>query len=241
MRLDQWLVEHRVYASRARARDAILRGEVVISGRPASKPGQLVEPGDTVVVDDPARGYVSRSALKLAAALDAFALAPDGRDCLDVGASTGGFTQVLLQRGAARVVALDVGHGQLAPTIAADPRVIAMEGVNARDLKPAALPYAPNAVVADVSFISLKLVPPAVLALAAPQAFGVFLVKPQFEVGREHVGKGGLVRDGQAALAAVAGIEAVVSDLGCRLLGRIASPIAGGDGNQEYLIGVRRD
>ncbi|MDR3373646.1 MAG: TlyA family RNA methyltransferase [Ancalomicrobiaceae bacterium] len=239
-RLDQWLVEHGVYASRARARDAILRGEVLVSGRPAAKPGQIVEAGDAVEVSDPARGFVSRSALKLAAALDAFSLSPEGADCLDVGASTGGFTEVLLQRGAARVIALDVGHGQLAPSIAGNPRVISMEGVNARELTPGDLPYQPNLIVADVSFISLKLVLPPVLALATAAAAGAFLIKPQFEVGRQHVGKGGLVRDEAVALAAVSGIEALVQSLGWRLLGRTPSPIAGGDGNREYLIGVRR-
>lgn len=235
-RLDQLLVERGLYASRARARDAILRGQVQVAGKPVDKPGQMFAPDVELASEDPAARYVSRSALKLKAALDAFDISVTGRRCLDVGASTGGFTQVLLEAGAGHVTAIDVGHGQLVAEIAADPRVTAIEGLNARDLTLAHLPAAPEIVVADVSFISLKLALPPALELATSGATGVFLVKPQFEVGRDHVAKGGLVKDRGLALAAVDGIAAFLEAAGWRVIGHIASPIAGGDGNQEYLI-----
>jgi len=240
IRLDQLLVDRRLYASRARARDAIARGEVRVTARVIDKPGQLVATDAEIAVSDPAAGYVSRSALKLKGALAAFAIDVAGRRCLDIGASTGGFTEVLLEAGASAVVAIDVGHGQLAPSIAADPRVTAIEGLNARDLVSAHLPFAPEVVVADVSFISLKLALPPALALVPAGAVGVFLVKPQFEVGRAHVGKGGIVRDVSVAEAAVDGIAAFLVASGWLVEGRIASSIAGGDGNQEYLIVARK-
>lgn len=240
LRLDQLLVVRGLYESRARARDAVERGEITVAGRVETKPGALVAEDAAIVSSDPAARYVSRAALKLIAALDAFGIAPAGRACLDIGASTGGFTQALLERGARTVVAIDVGHGQLHAAVAADPRVTAIEGLNARDLSADRLPEPPDLIVADVSFISLRLALPPALRLAAPDAQGVFLVKPQFEVGREGIGKGGIVRDPAAAEAAVAGIEAFLAGEGWSLLGRVPSPIAGGDGNREWLVGAAK-
>lgn len=241
-RLDALLVARGFFDSRARARDAVLRGTVTVAGRTAERPGQSVAGDAEIAVADPARHYVSRAALKLVHALDAFGLAVAGRQALDIGASTGGFTQVLLERGAACVTALDVGHGQLHPTLAGDPRVRPLKGVNARALSPADLDgTAPDLVVCDVSFISLRLALPPALALAAPRADGVFLVKPQFEVGRAALGKGGVVRD--AALARGAA-EAVAGWLdgrsGWRVAGLVDSPVAGGDGNREFLLVAAR-
>ncbi len=239
-RLDVALVRLGLSATRARAADAIRRGEVRIDGVVAAKPGQTIAPDAAVTIDDPAAVWVSRAALKLTGALDRFDLSVAGCDCLDVGASTGGFTQVLLARGAARVTAIDVGHGQLAAEIAADPRVIAIEGLNARDLAATHLPAPPDVVVADVSFISLALALPPALDLAASGALGVFLVKPQFEVGRDHVGKGGLVRDEAAALASVDRIAALLADHGWREIGRAEAAIRGGDGNREFVLAARK-
>jgi len=182
--------------------------------------------------------FASRGAHKLTHALDTFAIDPAGAMALDVGASTGGFTDVLLKRGAARVIALDVGHDQLVPALREDPRVIVMEGVNARALAAGDLAYAPDLLVFDVSFISLTKVLPACVALAAPGARLAALVKPQFEVGREAIGKGGIVRDRAAAKAAVDRVGETLAALGWREIGRTPSPIAGGDGNSEFLIGA---
>ncbi|MET0597421.1 MAG: TlyA family RNA methyltransferase [Mesorhizobium sp.] len=242
-RLDELLVSRGMFQTRSRARDAILRGTVRVDGSPAVKPGQLVADGALLTVDDPASRYVSRAALKLLAGLDRFGLDPRGAEALDIGASTGGFTQVLLERGAAHVTALDVGHGQLAPLLAADPRVTAREGVNARELTAATLDgRTPNFLVADVSFISLELALPPALRLAAPGALGLFLVKPQFEAGRAMIGKGGLLRD-PAAGEAVAEARSAWLDAfpGWRALGLVLSPIEGGDGNREFLLAGAKD
>jgi len=240
-RLDVALVERGFLPTRARARDAILRGRVTVEGKPVTRPALTVPAGAAIAVDDPAAEYVSRGALKLAAALDAFGFTADGLVALDVGASNGGFTQVLLERGAKRVFAVDVGHGQLDPRLAADPRVVAREGLNARELTAADLGEPVDAVVVDVSFISLRLVLPPVLALARPRAWGVFLVKPQFEVGRKNLGKGGVVRDSALAKQTAADIaEWLDRDLDWPSIGIVPSPISGGDGNREYLIGARR-
>ena len=241
-RLDEALVARGLAPSRSRARDMILRGSVRVEGAVAEKPGHRVSPAQSLAVDDPAARYVSRSALKLLAGLDAFGLDPKGLTVLDLGASTGGFTQVLLERGAASVLAVDVGQGQLDPALDADRRVRRFDSLNARDLTPEAIGQAePHAIVCDVSFISLKLALPSALALARPQGWGVFLVKPQFEVGREHVGKGGIVRDEAAARAAADEIARwIEAEHGWCVLGVLRSPIAGGDGNREYLLGARR-
>jgi 23S rRNA (cytidine1920-2'-O)/16S rRNA (cytidine1409-2'-O)-methyltransferase len=243
VRLDELLVARGLFPSRSRARDAILRGTVMVDGRIAAKAGEAVRPEADLAAADPARAYVSRAALKLIAALDHFALDPAGADALDIGASTGGFTEVLLERGAEHVTALDVGHGQLHAKLAADPRVTSLEGVNARYLKAADLAgRVPDFLVSDVSFISLKLALPPALALAADGASGVFLVKPQFEAGREAIGKGGLVRDPAEA-------ERIAEEMhtwldrqpGWRAIGLQPSPIEGGDGNREYLLAGVKD
>lgn len=241
-RLDQALVGRGLVATRARARDLVLRGLVRVNGAVASKAGLMVGAGDELAVPQQAAAQVSRGGEKLGAGLAAFGLDVAGRVALDVGASTGGFTEVLLQAGAARVYAVDVGHGQLHERIAADDRVVVMEGVDARSLTRAQIGDAPGAIVADVSFVSLGLVLPPVMALAAPGAWLVALVKPQFEVGRAGIGKGGIVRDEAAREAAVARVAAVIDgQAGWRVLGAIDSPIAGGSGNREVLIGARHD
>lgn len=240
MRADQWLVERGYYTTRARAADAIKRGCVTLNNVAVRKPGQTIPDDAVVAISDSAQTYVSRSALKLVAALDGFDLSAEGRDCLDIGASTGGFTQVLLERGAARVCSIDVGHGQLHPLLQSDHRVTSLEGINARDLDGDDLPFVPNVVVVDVSFISLSLILPAIAKVIAEEADIVLLFKPQFEVGREHIGKGGLVTDQVAVeTAREALLSAMIDDHGWSITGAIASPIKGGDGNQEYLIGAK--
>lgn len=241
-RLDQLLVSLRLFDSRSRARDAIARGTVTVNGQVVTKPGQLLSPDVRIAVDDPAKHYVSRAALKLVAALDHFSLDPRGTNCLDVGASTGGFTQVLLERGAFHVTALDVGHGQMHEKIADDQRVTNIEGLNARNLTADDIGgRAIDFVVSDVSFISLKLALPPALNLATPGAICVLLVKPQFEAGREAIGKGGLLREPETAPQVAAELERwLTEDMGWTSLGLIPSPIAGGDGNQEFLLAGRK-
>ena len=240
-RLDRALVSRGLSPTRARARDAILRGAVTVDGAPETKPGRTVGPNATLGIDDPASSFVSRAALKLIAGLDAFGIDPAGAYALDIGASTGGFTQVLLERGAAHVTAIDVGHGQFVQSLRDDPRVHVIEGLNARDLLASHLPHAPDLVVTDVSFISLRLALPPALALAAPEARAVLLVKPQFEVGREGVGKGGIVAPSLAERAANELREWLDGVPGWRSIGLVPSPIAGGDGNSEWLLGGVRD
>lgn len=242
MRLDQALVERGLVATRSRARDLIRRGEVTVDGAVAMKPAAAVSPGSTIALSPGAGDYVSRGALKLAAALDCFALSPAGRICLDVGASTGGFTETLLRRGAARVHAVDVGTGQLDAALAADARVAALEQTDVRHLDRSVIPDPVAAVVADVSFMSLTLALPAALALTAPGAWLVALVKPQFEAGRAAVGKGGIVRDAAAHAAAVEKVRAwIAAQPGWRPLGVLPSPVTGGSGNAEFLIAAVRD
>lgn len=238
IRLDMLVAERRLLDSRARARDAILRGRVRVEGVVVSKPGQAVDEDARVELDDPAAAYVSRAALKLLAGLDAFAISPDGLNALDIGASTGGFTQVLLERGARHVVAVDVGHDQLHTSLREDARVTNLESLNARDLECAHLGGRRiGLVVSDVSFISLRLALPPALALAEPGAHAVLLVKPQFEAGREAIGKGGLLRD-PARGPEIADELSTWLDVqpGWRSLGVHPSPIAGGDGNAEFLL-----
>ena len=237
-RLDEFLVARGLSPSRSRARDAILRGTVKVDGRAETKPGKVIAAEALIEVDDPAGGYVSRAALKLVHALDSFGLDVKGARALDIGASTGGFTQVLLERGAAHVTAIDVGHGQLHPLVAGDARVTSIEGLNARELTADRLSQgSPDLLVADVSFISLKLALPAALDLAAPGARGVFLVKPQFEAGREAIGKGGLLRDPADAERVAEELRRWLDDFpGWRSLGLVPSPIEGGDGNREFLL-----
>lgn len=238
-RLDQILVRLGHYDSRARARDAIVRGAIMVDGKVIRKSGALVSSTATIDIADPAQAYVSRAALKLKAGLDAFGFDPAGRTALDIGASTGGFTQVLLEAGATHVIAVDVGHDQLHGSLVDDNRVSNLEGLNARDLNASHLEGREiGAVVSDVSFISLKLALPPALALASPGAFAVLLVKPQFEVGRPGIGKGGLLKDpAQGPLIAEELAAWLGAMPGWRATGPIASPIAGSDGNHEFLIG----
>ncbi len=239
-RLDLALEARGLLPSRARARDAILRGTVRVNGVVASKPNQQVAAADSIALDDPAAAYVSRAALKLVAGLDAGAIDPAGRICLDLGASTGGFTQVLLERGAKRIYAVDVGHDQLHERVKADPRVVSLEGVNGRDLTREMIPEPIELIVSDVSFVSiLKVIDPA-LALTAPHAEAVILIKPQFEVGRDSIGKGGIVTDEGTIAEAVERIVAHLADAGWERRFAVASPIAGGDGNREIVAGFRR-
>lgn len=242
MRLDQLLVALGHFETRSRARDAIERGTVQVNGAVAGKPGLPVASDAAIVVDDPARPYVSRAALKLVAGLDRFGIDPAGCTCLDIGASTGGFTQVLLERGAAHVHAVDVGHGQLHASLAGDDRVTSIEGLNARDLTIEAIAAAPIAlIVSDVSFVSLKLALPPALALAAPGAAAVLLVKPQFEAGRAAIGKGGILKNAADGPRIAEALSRWLADQpGWRSLGFMASPIAGGDGNGEFLLGGRK-
>jgi 23S rRNA (cytidine1920-2'-O)/16S rRNA (cytidine1409-2'-O)-methyltransferase len=242
MRLDEALVARGLSPSRSRARDMVRRGTVQVDGKIELRPARSVGDGQDVAASDGAAAYVSRAALKLVAALDAFGFDPGGLHALDVGASTGGFTQVLLERGASRVVAIDVGHGQFDPMLAEDPRITLREGLNARDLTIEHLGgKAAEAVVADLSFISLRVALPPALRLAAPGAWSVFLIKPQFEVGRKGVGKGGIVRDPEASRQAADAIaEWLTREQRWKVVGLIPSPIAGGSGNQEFLLGARR-
>jgi len=237
-RADVYLVDQGFAASRTEAQAAIRAGSVTANGQRILKPSQAV-PDDAVIVYTKAHPYVSRGALKLIAALDHFELSPEGLVCLDIGASTGGFTEVLLERGARCVYAVDVGHGQLREKLTADERVVSLEGTDARSLTIAQIAVPPRAIVADVSFISLKLALPAALALAR-EAWLVALVKPQFEAGRAHVGKGGIVKDEAAQSEAVQAIIALLKKSHWTVLGTIDSPIEGGDGNREFLVAARQ-
>lgn len=237
-RADRLLVERGLFESRAKAQAAIEAGLVRANDSIVRKASDEIA-CDADLVATPAHPYVSRGGIKLAAALDHFGLDPDGRVCLDVGASTGGFTQVLRERGARRVAAVDVGHGQLHPSLRALPEIVSLEGVDIRNLEPAQIGEPPDLITIDVSFISLKLVLPAATALAAPKAQVVALIKPQFEAGPERVRKG-VVRDAAVQAAVCDEIEAFARALGWRVLDVIPSPIAGGDGNREFLLGASR-
>jgi len=239
VRIDQLLVERGLAPSRTRAQALVMAGKVLAAGARVDKAGRLVPqdtPLEVVGADHP---WVSRGGVKLAAALDAFGIDPKGKSCLDVGASTGGFTHVLLARGAARVVALDVGHGQLDWRLRTDPRVEVREGVNARTLSPEEVPGPFHLITVDVSFISLRLVLPALVPLLAAHGDLVALVKPQFEAGRGEVGKGGVVRDPQVREAAIATVIDAAARAGLRCLQRLESPILGPAGNREELVHLK--
>ncbi len=238
LRLDKVLLMRGLVPTRSRARDLIVRGAVSVGGAAELKPGALVAEDAPIVLAEPS-DYVSRGALKLEAALDAFGFDARGRVALDVGASTGGFTDVLLRRGAKHVFAVDVGHGQLHPRLAEDSRVTSLEGQDARGLTEREIPQRVGAIVADVSFISLEKALPAALAFAEAGCWLVALVKPQFEAGREAIGKGGIVRDAAVRDAQADKISAWLGGLpGWQVVGVIASPIEGGSGNQEFLLGA---
>jgi 23S rRNA (cytidine1920-2'-O)/16S rRNA (cytidine1409-2'-O)-methyltransferase len=239
-RLDLEMTRRGLAESREAAQRLIMAGRVRVSSRPASKADLKVDAETEIAVVGAVSEYASRGGYKLAASIDHFQVGVAGRRALDVGASTGGFTDVLLQRGAASVIALDVGYGQLAEKIRRDARVIVMDRTNIRNVTARDLPYAPDLVVIDASFISLRLVLPAVIALAAPDAEIIALVKPQFEVGKGKVGKGGVVRDGALRQEALDGILAFARELGLEVIGSIESPIHGAAGNVEFLALMRK-
>ena len=237
VRLDSLLAERGLFPSRSRAAAAVIAGDVHLGPgrRRAEKPGQLVAADVELDVAAPAR-YVSRGGVKLANALEALEIEVADRRALDVGASTGGFTDCLLQRRAAYVIALDVAYGELAWTLREDPRVTVIERVNARALEPGKLPYHPDLIVADVSFISLAKILPAVLACAAERFDALVMVKPQFEVGRERIGKGGVVRDPALRREAILGVAAAAREQGAAVLGFAASGLPGPAGNRETFV-----
>ncbi|MBU1326148.1 MAG: TlyA family RNA methyltransferase [Alphaproteobacteria bacterium] len=240
VRLDQELVARGLVASRARARAAIEAGGVTVDGAPGTSPAQKVAEGAVLTVRE-AHDWVGRGALKLAHALEMWPVAVDGRVVLDVGASTGGFTEVCLRAGAATVYAVDVGRAQLHPVVSGDPRVVNLEGTDARDLSSQVIPRAPDLIVCDASFIGLAKVLPAALALAAPDADLVTLVKPQFEMdSRTEVGRKGVVRDAEARQAALDRVAAWLEGVGWTVRETAESPIVGGDGNHEWLLWARR-
>ena len=237
LRLDTLLHERGLFASRSRAAASVMAGEVRIGtqGERAAKPGMLV-PDDVQIALDARPRYVSRGGIKLANALTALGVDVAGRNGLDVGASTGGFTDCLLQRGAVRVVALDVAYGELDWSLRNDDRVIVMERFNARSLQPADLPYRPDLIVADLSFISLTKVLPAVLGCAAEEFDALVMVKPQFEVGRQRVGSGGVVRDPQHRREAILTVAEAAVQLGASVVGLASSGLPGPKGNRETFV-----
>lgn len=243
LRLDELLVQRGFYATRSRARDAVVRGTVRVAGDIVHKPGLTLGAQTLIEINDPAQTYVSRAALKLMAGLDRFGFSPAGLNALDIGASTGGFTQVLLERGAAHVTAIDVGHEQIHASLLNDSRIANHEGLNARDLTDAHLGGRKiGIVVSDVSFISLKLALPLALALADTGAVCALLVKPQFEAGRENIGKNGLLKaDADPQLIALDLSNWLDGQPHWRSLGFCPSPIEGGDGNREFLLGGVKD
>lgn len=236
LRIDRLLADRQIVESRERAQALIIAGQVVVDGNKVEKAGTLVAVDAEIRIRGEQMPYVGRGGLKLEAALREFKVSVAGKCALDVGASTGGFTDCLLQQGAGRVYAVDVGYGQMAWKLRQDPRVVILERRNIRDIDPSLIPEPVDVVVIDVSFISLEKVVPAVLKFLAPHAEIVALIKPQFEAGKEQVGKGGIVRDEAARLNAVQRVREFVQGLGLEVKGVIPSPITGQDGNIEYLI-----
>jgi 23S rRNA (cytidine1920-2'-O)/16S rRNA (cytidine1409-2'-O)-methyltransferase len=235
-RLDQELVRRGLAGSRTEAADAVRAGLVTMPGRVALKPSTLVDAAEPLLLAGPPRRFVSRGGEKLDAALTRFGVRVEGRRCLDAGASTGGFTECLLGRGAAAVVALDVGYGQLAWELRSDPRVTVMERTNVRSLSPDSLPFRPDVVTADLSFISLRLAVPALAVVATPDAEFVLLVKPQFEARRTDVGRGGVVRDPEVWRTAILSVAEACAANGAEPQGVMASPLLGPAGNVEFLL-----
>jgi len=239
IRLDLLLVRRGLAASRQRARELIEQGAVLVDGVPASRPAAQVAVDQAIELQREDFPWVGRGALKLLGVLDPFGVDPTGLVAADLGASTGGFTQVLLERGAARVYAIDVGKGLLHYKLRDDPRVVLMEGVNARHLE--SLPEPVDLVVGDLSFISIRLILPVIARLLRPGGEAVILVKPQFEAGREAIGHGGRVRSDEAREAAIAGVRDAVGEVGLELLGGMDSPVPGArSGNVEHFLHLRR-
>ena len=236
IRLDRLLVERGLVESRERGQALILAGQVLVNDQKVDKAGTLVPEDAEIRITGERMPYVSRGGLKLEGALKHFNVSAEGKTALDVGASTGGFTDCLLQHGAKKVYAVDVGYGQIAWKLRQDPRVVMIERTNIRDMDPKLVPEPIDIAVIDVSFISLEKVVPSVLRFLVPAGELIALIKPQFEVGKEHVGKGGIVRDEVARNAAVGKIEAFVKGLGLEVKGVVPSPITGQDGNVEFLI-----
>ena len=238
-RLDIEMARRGLAESREAAQRLIMAGRVRVNSRPADKADLRVAPETDIQVVGSDPEYASRGGFKLVAALDHFSIDVAGRHALDVGASTGGFSDVLLKRGAAHVIALDVGYGQLVERLRVDPRVTVMDRTNIRLVRAGDLPYQPELITIDTSFISLRIVLPAVLALAAPKADIVALVKPQFEVGKGKVGKGGIVREESLRHEALDGIVEFARSLGLAIVGSVDSPIEGAKGNREFLVAMR--
>jgi len=242
-RLDEWLVEAGHYTSRARARDAILRGCIKFGKNTVKKPATKVADPDAITIEDDAIDLVSRAAIKLDAALKETRYSPQGKVCLDLGASTGGFCQILLDQGASQVYAIDVGHDQMDDRLLDNPQLVNHEGVNARELTLEHLDHnAPEFITCDVSFISLKLALPPALDMAEDGAIGIFLIKPQFEVGKDRLGKGGVVRDENLLHETANGLRDWFNNVpSWRVTHFMPSPIHGGDGNQEFLMAGIKD
>jgi 23S rRNA (cytidine1920-2'-O)/16S rRNA (cytidine1409-2'-O)-methyltransferase len=240
LRLDEVLIKRGFYASRSRARDAVLRGTVRVDGVVAVKPAQSATHDAKIEIIDEAQKYVSRSALKLKHALEHFKIDVTGLNGIDIGASTGGFTQVLLEQGAKHVTAIDVGHGQFVAWLKSRDRVTSIEGLNARDLAADHLEHEIGIIVCDVSFISLRLALPAALDLVDWGTYLIALIKPQFEAGREIVGRSGLVTDPAEHTRVCNEITVFLEDAGWEILGLAPSSIEGGDGNQEFLIAAKK-
>jgi len=235
MRADQYLIIHGHYDSRARAQSAIKAGKVTVDGVAARKASQTIPKGAKVIAEAE-HPWVSRGGLKLVHALEVFDVDPTGLHCLDVGSSTGGFTQVLLERGAAKVCAVDVGQGQLHPSLHTHPRLLSLENQDARELTKDLIGYAPDLIVCDASFIGLSKVLTVPLSLAAKGATLISLVKPQFEVGRDGIGRGGLVKSEELALQSLEDVKSWLTEIGWTVKADTTSPITGGSGNTEYLV-----
>ncbi|MGI9406762.1 MAG: TlyA family RNA methyltransferase [Hyphomicrobiaceae bacterium] len=242
IRLDQFLSENGFAETRSRARDLILRGAVRVDGGVVTKPGALVAPGRSIEVDGAQNPYVSRGGLKLEYALKHYGFSPEGVIAIDAGSSTGGFSDVLLRGGAKRVYGVDVGTGQLHASLRHEPRMIVLEGTDVRNLTPEIIPEPVTSIVSDVSFISLTQALPPAMSFAAPGAWLVALIKPQFELEAREIGKGGIVRSEEARLRAVDKVAAWLAGCpGWRALEPVQSPITGKGGNIEYLIGATFD
>jgi len=239
-RLDEALVGRGLYPTRSRARDAIKRGTVTVDGITVTKPAQPVGDNAVITLADAARAYVSRAALKLSHALDHFAISPRDLHCLDIGASTGGFSEVLLERGAAHVIAIDVGHDQFASSLRDDPRITLREGLNARDLTRTHVKDPIDLIVCDVSFISLKLALPAALDIAVTGARLVALIKPQFEAGRAALGRDGIVRSETLRQQICDDVASWLRARRWDVIGLVPSPLTGGSGNREFLIAAEK-